>query len=288
MPNPSQIAFAHAISRLLGWIYTLSWSISFYPQPWLNYKRKSTIGSTVDFPTVNFLGFLCYAISTAALLFSPLIRYQYAARHPLSPEPTIRANDLAFALHAVVLSGFTYSQFFCCGYRRERGGVSRPIAGIFFGSILAIVVTIIIVAVKDVDQRDKALLRQGEWAWIDAIYAFGYAKLLITIIKYMPQVRLNYLRQSTHGWSIAQILLDFVGGLLSLIQLIIDSSLQADWSGITGNPIKFGLSNVSMFFDIIFVFQHFVLYRQVHTQDRSKLDDDETSSLLHVPGETAQ
>lgn len=52
--------------------------------------------------------------------------------------------------------------------------------------------------------------------------------------------------------------MDFAGGILSLMQLLIDSSLQADWSGLTGNPVKLGLSNISLFFDIIFILQHYV------------------------------
>ena len=31
---------------------------------------------------------------------------------------------------------------------------------------------------------------------------------------------------------------------MSIVQLIIDSSLQNDWSGLTGNPIKLGLGNI--------------------------------------------
>lgn len=89
----------------------------------------------------------------------------------------------------------------------------------------------------------------------------SYVKLFITLVKYMPQVLTNYRNSSTHGWSIAQILLDFVGGLLSIAQLGIDSYLQHDWSGITGNPVKLSLGNVSMFFDTIFMVQHYWLYR---------------------------
>lgn len=77
----------------------------------------------------------------------------------------------------------------------------------------------------------------------------------------MPQVITNYRNQSTTGWSIVQILLDFVGGILSITQLCIDSYLQGDWSGITGNPVKLGLGNVSVFFDIIFIIQHYWLYK---------------------------
>jgi cystinosin len=67
-----------------------------------------------------------------------------------------------------------------------------------------------------------------------SIYSFGYVKLICTVIKYCPQVYVNYKRKSTEGWSINQILLDFTGGVLSLAQLLIDSALQADWSGLTG------------------------------------------------------
>ena len=77
----------------------------------------------------------------------------------------------------------------------------------------------------------------------------------------MPQVLTNYRNHSTHGWSIYQILFDFVGGILSIAQLGIDSYLQHDWSGVTGNPVKFALGNISMFFDVIFMVQHYCVYR---------------------------
>jgi cystinosin len=93
------------------------------------------------------------------------------------------------------------------------------------------------------------------------VYAVSYVKLFITLIKYMPQVLTNYRNRSTHGWSISQIMLDFVGGILSIAQLGIDSYLQGDWSGVTGNPVKLALGNVSIFFDVIFIVQHFCIYR---------------------------
>lgn len=48
--------FLALLSALFGWIYTLSWSLSFYPQPLLNWKRRSTSGTTIDFHIVNVLG----------------------------------------------------------------------------------------------------------------------------------------------------------------------------------------------------------------------------------------
>ena len=44
------------LSSVSGWGYTAAWSLSFYPQPLLNYRRKSTVGTTIDFPFINALG----------------------------------------------------------------------------------------------------------------------------------------------------------------------------------------------------------------------------------------
>ena len=115
---------------------------------------------------MNVLGFACYAISTSAFLYSPLIRRQYAQRNPVSPTPTVRANDLAFALHAVVLSVLTYSQFFCWGFKRERGQrISRPIMGVIAGGLAGVGLVMLLVVTRGPDGGTDA---RG-WAWIDVV-----------------------------------------------------------------------------------------------------------------------
>ena len=74
------------------------------------------------------------------------------------------------------------------------------------------------------------------------------------------QVALNYRTQSTRGFSIGTALYDFTGGLLSIAQQILDGILMQDFSAITGSPVKFGLGLISLFYDVIFMTQHFVLY----------------------------
>lgn len=49
-------AFLPLLASLFGWIYTFAWSLSFYPQPLLNRQRRSTSGTTADFPTLNIIG----------------------------------------------------------------------------------------------------------------------------------------------------------------------------------------------------------------------------------------
>ena len=75
------------------------------------------------------------------------------------------------------------------------------------------------------------------------------------------QAYYNYRRKSTSGWSIGNILLDFVGGLLSIAQMVIISYNYSDWGSIFGDPTKFGLGLFSVIFDIFFMVQHYVLYR---------------------------
>lgn len=52
----STMNFLEWISILFGWVYTICWSASFYPQVLLNFSRKTTSGTTVDFPLLNVLG----------------------------------------------------------------------------------------------------------------------------------------------------------------------------------------------------------------------------------------
>ena len=99
-------------------------------------------------------------------------------------------------------------------------------------------------------------------------------------MKYIPQVWVNYKRKSTQGWSIWQILLDLNGGVLSILQLVIDSSLQADWSGIMGNAVKLGLGNVSIFFDLIFIVQHYFLYPTPEKREVGGSKDGSRQPLL--------
>lgn len=63
----------------------------------------------------------------------------------------------------------------------------------------------------------------GVFHWLDFLNSCSYIKLAITLIKYVPQAVMNYRRKSTVGWSIGNILLDFTGGMLSMLQMILNS-----------------------------------------------------------------
>merc|ERR1712198_562180 len=97
--------------------------------------------------------------------------------------------------------------------------------------------------------------------WLEFLTWASYVKLGITLIKYVPQAYMNFRRKSTVGWSIGNILLDFTGGSLSIIQMILIAHNNDDWSSIFGDPTKFGLGFFSVLFDVFFMLQHYVFYR---------------------------
>ncbi len=222
--------------------------------------------------TYHLAGFISYLCSNLALYYAPGVRKQYAARNA-GLTPTVAFNDIVFALHASALCLITVSQYLAPrAWSFSHNPASRPsrfALGILAGAVAGVVATYIIVGVSD--NADPAV----DWCDLDVVYSLGYVKLLITLVKFTPQLVANARNKSTRGWSISQILLDFVGGVLSVSQQALDSYEQHNWSGITGNPVKFSLGFVSMVYDVMFMLQHYVLYR--HADQR---DGDETTRLL--------
>ncbi|XP_076642493.1 lysosomal cystine transporter cystinosin isoform X2 [Halictus rubicundus] len=233
------------ISNVVGWIYFLAWSVSFYPQIYSNYERKSVVGLNFDYLSLNLVGFIMYALFNSGLFWITEIELEYFSRYPRGLNP-VQVNDIFFSLHAVFATVITIIQ--CFFYERGNQRVSttaRIIHGIF---TVFIVISIILAAVNTI-------------AWLDFLYYCSYVKLCITLIKYVPQAFYNYKRKSTVGWSIGNIFLDFTGGILSMLQMILNAYNYDDWESIFGDPTKFGLGFFSVAFDIFFIIQHYVLYR---------------------------
>ena len=85
-------------------------SISFYPQVMSNFKRRSTVGLSADFCVLNVLGFGCYTAYNASFFWSTTIHEYYKQRYGPNAEITVQSNDVAFAIHALILSSITLCQ----------------------------------------------------------------------------------------------------------------------------------------------------------------------------------
>lgn len=98
-------------SLVFGWIYFVAWSVSFYPQIWINFRRKSVVGLNFDFVFLNIVGFALYSIFNCGLYWVPEIQAEYATRYPRGLNP-VMLNDVVFSLHAVFATAITIYQCF--------------------------------------------------------------------------------------------------------------------------------------------------------------------------------
>jgi len=215
------------------------WSVSFYPQVEQNWRRRSVVGLSLDFQLLNLVGFLCYFIFNAALLYSPGMKQEYGDAHS-GHVSVVKLNDVLFAGHAVVLTLVTLIQIYVFYDYPPLLDVERLLRAFVLGAIAFVLVGAGSLALAVV------LLSETWIDWLTYITLLSYVKVVISIWKYCPQVWMNYQRKSTDGWSISNVLLDFSGGLLSVMQLCLDAALADDWSAVVGNPAKLLLGNLSM------------------------------------------
>lgn len=235
------------ISDIVGWIYFFAWSLSFYSQVILNYRRKSVTGLNFDFLALNLVGFTYYMIFYLVMLYSSEVQKDYQKRHHLS-RVSVGYNDLFFTIHAVLITLVTIFQ--CFIYERGEQSVHKATTiSLLVVSSFGFILYILSVA--------STVLRL-----LDVINYLSYVKLAITFVKYVPQAWMNYRLKSTTGWSIYNILLDFMGGIFSICQMFLLAYNYNDWIQIFGNFTKFGLGLFSISFDLLFITQHYILYRK--------------------------
>ncbi|CAN6464245.1 unnamed protein product [Victoria cruziana] len=244
------------IYQVLGWVAFCSWSLSFYPQLILNYRRKSVVGLNFDFLVLNLTKHTAYLIYNASLYFSPAVQRQYHQKYGNDEMIPVALNDVAFSTHAVLLTGFTVLQVFFY----ERGGQRV--------STVCVLITIVVWATAA--GCFFAALHGHSWLWL--ISVFNSIQVAMTAIKYIPQVLMNFMRKSTVGWSIGNILLDLFGAVTNFGQMGVQSLDQNSFVNFYGNIGKTLLSLEVVFFDLLFIVQHYVLY-PIRKPNNSTVED---------------
>merc|ERR1712045_638032 len=85
------------VSTVIGWTYFVAWSVSFYPQIWDNFRRKSVIGLNFDFLALNIVGFTLYGCYNVAMFWIDSVQEEYHDKFPMGVIP-VKANDVFFPL----------------------------------------------------------------------------------------------------------------------------------------------------------------------------------------------
>lgn len=178
----------------------------------------------------------------------------------------VAANDVAFSVHAVLLTSITLIQIAI--YDRGNQKISK--------FSIAIVITVWLTAAVCF----FVALPIHAWLWL--ISVFNTIQVCMAAIKYTPQAAMNFGRKSTQGFSIGYVLFDFTGGLTSLAQMAVQSLDQHTSVNFYGNIGKTLLSLVSVSFDMLFMLQHFVLYpvKKATPQPQLKGQDRDEEPLM--------
>lgn len=147
--------------------------ISVYPQMWANYRLKSVAGLNFNYLTFNIVGHFCYSVYNLCLYFVESFRNEYYKHHLNSGEVPVYLNDVAFALHSLLINVLTGIQCFIYeqGDQRLHFLTKTIVIFIILGGITLILLPFL---------------------HITSLLAFAYymstIKLIITCLKYSPQV----------------------------------------------------------------------------------------------------
>jgi cystinosin len=237
------------------------------PQVFENWRRKKVDGLSADYLVYSIIGYAAYAAYTSALYFSPGVQASYMAAHAGS-LPDVPLCDVLFAGHALAVSLFTLYQCYLYGGNSSSAASSststaKPLLpGLSTSKACEVIAVAVLAAVAAYCGHVGSTCGLEDCdAWLPLLYFLGTTKVVMTLIKYTPQALLNHKRRSTEGWQINNVLLDLAGGMLSFAQIGLNAVARADLSVITGNPAKLGIAAISIGFDIVFILQHYVLYR---------------------------
>ncbi|KAA3475481.1 cystinosin-like protein [Gossypium australe] len=152
-----------------GWLAFFSWSISFYPQVILNFRRRSVVGLNFDFVLLNLTKHSSYMIYNVCLYFSPVIQRQYFEKYGSGEMIPVAANDVAFSIHAVLLTAITLFQIVI--FDRGTQKVSKISVGI-------------VIAAKFVFNPFYAC----EKPKVNDMVAPISIQVFMTVVKYIPQI----------------------------------------------------------------------------------------------------
>ena len=268
------------LSAIFGWIYFVAWSISFYGQLIENFRRKSVKGLNFDFEIYNLVGFTGYTIYTVRGYIDDNLG-----------TGIVQIQDIFFAAHALLITLITIIQIL---YFYDPSDKDQKVSNITITIILVMIwgAILLVIVENGFEYYDPHVKENRKYIFNSLVY-LGWCKVVISLIKYIPQVVSNFRRRSTIGWNIHNILLDFTGGAFSFGQNIIDSfrdefSITSDDQSKGLNIAKYALSIISMLFDIVFMVQNYILFKNSNSYlGPAKLDDEIVDRLINSNRESS-
>ncbi|XP_068711752.1 cystinosin homolog [Montipora foliosa] len=233
--------FLIILADVVGWGYFFCWTVSFLPQIYENWRRKCVVGFSFDMLGYFLLSYIMYVIYNVTVFFKPELVFEKS-----DEDNPVKLTDVVFAVVAFVCTSFQGIQ--CLMY--DRGSQAIHLSTVLAcGGCLVTLAALVIFKYF------------GVGSWLLVLQYCGYVNLVVSFGTYFPQVWLNFKRKSTTGFHIGGVLLDFGGGVLSILQMVIYFVVEHSSTQLTGNVPKMALGLVTLLFNIILVWQHYISYR---------------------------
>lgn len=237
------------ISKIFGWISFVVWSISFYPQVYTNYVKKSAEGITLDMNIYYILGYIFYSTYLFTMYFNSKISNKYEQIFNVSTTE-IDLSDIFFVTHSSILSIVLTVQYFI--YRKPN---TKPLDCINKGIILFISYSMLLYLV--ISYVFIMCISSDLSTIVYYIYTCGMVNNIISCIKYLPQIVYHYKNKSIGEWNLWNTHTDIAGGIFLIAQITADAISANDSSIIYSNLTKLNLSLITIIFDIIIYIQYY-------------------------------
>lgn len=204
----------------------------------------------------------------AIILRCTYVLFSFMYNPPFNHD-TSTAVDLSFNIHALLLCAAT--MVLVLYYPRSLNRISRPTVTFMICSFIAVVV----VAIFDTST---------------AVQLVGLIMFAVGSVKYIPQVKLNFKKRSTSGFSIGAIVLEIFACLFSFSEIILiklESKTSSEIYGKVFLIMRFILIILYLGYDALFLFQHYILFVQKSIEPDESLNSS-NDSLIRSAKKMAQ
>lgn len=260
------------LGEFCAWGYAIAWGASFYPTLYLNYKLGTADSISMDYIVLNIFGYISYSISICLQMFSADVRSQYQLAFE-GKLPLLSGADLFYAFHGLALLSILLSQIVLgnslWGFHNER--VKFKIHKMSRAIILLLAISASV----------TCYLSDSSFRMLGLSLNLAYFKIIISLIKYIPQVVHNYHRKSMFGISKLQLSLDLTGSVLCIFEFFLKDGISVA-EAIDANRGKFGITLVTSLFATIFMIQMYIY----GTEDKGKkIKSEDFSEKNNIPHE---
>ena len=237
------------INGIFAIIYFFAWTIGFYFQIYITYKAKTGDGVCINFQILSMTGMLFFAIYNTYFVITKVTNFETIIDMLLA--------QVGFVLAIVIL----FQTFF---YKRKRNFLnSSTIFSILFIFFLILFYFFFGIEMENNDIHDFYLF-------------LGFTQSVICIQKYFSQIELNFFNKSVESFSIEGIFGDLTGGLLMILQFFLNSVFL---DGFEINFPKLSLAVISIFFDVVIIFQKYYYRRKIKALEKfnnEKIEEKES------------